>query len=609
MGERREGEDIGDSGTLTAGSPCGGRSSRDMILERIHRNAGDTVSHRNLTRCRLARFLPAWFAAVVVFTAGVATAQNDDSSHRRLSGGRGFGDLRAQTELLERLQQLTNSQMADPGTVPFFDPDVNPGVADPEVQQALQQMLSQQLLEQLMSGAPDPSGLPQPGPGGSEPGESVSPDEIDVNDPRVQEILRRLPPETRQPIEDMIRQNNPRQSPEIPRGPYPNTGGRGTGREPSRPLTPQDLEQLLSGRNNSERPNAQPGRQPGRNPNSRPGMRPGEPEDPQARAERIAQISQMLDRMGMNGGGQSRRPGQGGGGSRQPGAMSPREEPSVGRNRMTSPNREPSTVREQAQLPGHPPEEGPDERPGRNGEPEGDIWEKLGRVINDARERGNEASSSGDAEDGARSALARAIEEAATDLAGRAEELFQDSGPPRRNQASSGPGFFDRLGRGMDSVNDRMVRLADGGGSGGSGTPTFGGSGGGSSDGGSFSLMSLVIMSLILTTCIALFRNRDVFNRQSAEAGLPPIPRHLRNRGDVVRAFHALAARFPEVLDDWWPHRRAAVALAKVNPQQKEAINTLAGLYEEARYMPEDAEFSEQQLESARGALRRFGVS
>ena len=106
------------------------------------------------------------------------------------------------------------------------------------VMEALQQMLSQQLLEQLMSAAPDPNGLPQPSPGEPRPGEPMLPDEIAVNDPRVQEILRRLPPETRQPIEDMIRQNNRRQSTELPRGPYP-SGGRGTGGDPPRPLTAQ----------------------------------------------------------------------------------------------------------------------------------------------------------------------------------------------------------------------------------------------------------------------------------------------------------------------------------------------------------------------------------
>lgn len=601
MGEPREGEDIGDSGTLSTGSPCGGRPARDMILGTLNRNAGDTVSHRNLIHSHRARFVPAGFAVVAVFAASIAAAQ-DDSSHRRLSGGRGFGDLRAQSELLERLQRLTNSQMPDPSSVPFFDPDANPGITDPAVQQALQQMLSQQLLEQLLSAAPDPNGLPQPGQ--PEPGEPMSPNEIDVDDPRVQEVLRRLPPETRRPIEEMIRQQNARPGSEPPQRLLAETDPfRPSGDGPSRPLTTEDLQRLFSERNPANFPNRQPGRQPGRNPNSRPGMNPGEPEDPQARAERIAQLSQMLDRMGMNSG-QSGRPGQDNPGLRQPGTQSPSDDP----NRMRSPNREPSTVREQAQLSGQLPEEGPNERPRRD-ESEGDIWQKLGRVINDARERGNGAASSGsDAEDGARSALAKAIEETAADLAGRAENLFQDRGGRRQNQSSSGPGFFDRIGRQMDSVNDRMVRLADGGDSR-SGNSTFGSSSSGGSDGTSFSLMSLVVVSLILTTCIALFRNRDVFNRQSTEAGLPPIPRHLRNRRDVVRAFHALAARFPEVLHDWWPHRKAAVALAKVNPQQKEAINTLAGLYEEARYMPDDSEFSEQQLESARGALRRFGVS
>ena len=131
----------------------------------------------------------------------------------------------------------------------------------------------------------------------------------------------------------------------------------------------------------------------------------------------------------------------------------------------------------------------------------------------------------------------------------------------------------------------------------------------GSDSGGAFPLIALVLMSLILTTGIALYRNREALNRQAARSGLPEIPRHLRNRGDVVQAFHALAARCPEALHDWWTHRRAAVVLARVSPEKSDAVQTLARLYEEARYAPGDREFTEQQLDSARRALRRFGDS
>lgn len=556
----------------------------------------------SLASRRIGRVLTTGIVVSVALITGVVDAQVDDSSHRRLNGGgRGFGDLQAQAVLLSRLQMLTNAaQLPNGGAFPTFDPEANPGVTDPQVQQALQQMLSQQLLESLMSSAPDPNGLPQPGPGEPQPGSPGSPGAVDVSDPRIQEALRNLPPETRRPVEDMLRQQM-----------ESNPGGLTL--PPSRPGTNPNLPgtQPGGGRPRSLTPGrpGQPAPGPGTTPRNFPPQRPGAgnqpPEDPETRQERIARLTEMLQRLSNNNRGQP-RPGTEPGGSSNPGGNG---RPGTNPNSRAVPEEQPSeprTVRERAQRDGQLPDAGERDVDGETRE-DGDVWQKLGRIMQQARDRGNGDGSSSGAEDGARSALARAIEETATDWAGQAGEFFEEQNRPHYQEPSAGPGFFERVGQATDSANDWAVDLASGEDSGRSRGSSFGSSG--DSDGSSFSLMSLVVVSLILTTCIAVFRNRDVFHRESTEAGLPQIPRHLRNRRDVVHAFHALAARFPEILHDWWPHRRAAVALARVNPGQQEAIETLAGLYEEARYLPEESEFSEQQLESARRALRRFEVS
>ena len=50
-------------------------------------------------------------------------------------------------------------------------------------------------------------------------------------------------------------------------------------------------------------------------------------------------------------------------------------------------------------------------------------------------------------------------------------------------------------------------------------------------------------------------------------------------------------------------HRAAAHKLATASPQQEVAVQTLAAIYEQARYLPEDIELPDHQIQSARSAL------
>ncbi len=102
-----------------------------------------------------------------------------------------------------------------------------------------------------------------------------------------------------------------------------------------------------------------------------------------------------------------------------------------------------------------------------------------------------------------------------------------------------------------------------------------------------------------------LIQQRSLREAAQAERDrLPTIPSTLRTRGDIVLAFHAIVARCPAVLADWWPHRRAAEALAESKPQTQGSVDTLAELYELARYLPEDSELTTEQLEHARRAVQ-----
>jgi hypothetical protein len=517
-------------------------------------------------------------------------AQTDRSSHRLLnSSGHGLADLQSQAQLLTRLRMLTEAGGSASGT--------NPGIADPRVQQALQQMLTQQLRESLPPST-------EPGTGPVRPGDPDAFGGIDPSDPDFQAMIERLSRSTGQPFDDMVRQwMESNQAGTAPPSPQPGRPPSGPGQEPREIPNPTP----------GGTPTTQPGSSSGRTMTTGP-----EAIDPETQKQRIAELVRMIEGLGRftgpagsnPGGSPGRTPNRGpeprSTPGTQPGSQNPEREPWFW---------EPSDDQQQ-QATGRP-------QPADTGlrqdapepeEPEVDVWQKLGRIAQRAQSRSTniEEETSGATDQsnaGVRSALARAIEETARDLAGRTDEFLQNRErerfQSRHDTSSSDSDFFGGIGRMTDSANDWVVDISDAGNSGGHRLASAADSDSGSS----FPLIALVLMSLILTTGICLYRNREALNRQAVRARLPEIPRHLRDRGDVVQAFHALAARCPEALHEWWTHRRAAIVLARVSPEKSEAVQTLARLYEEARYTPQDREFTEQQLDSARRALRRFGES
>lgn len=562
----------------------------------------DRVSKQGLWarwRCRLCRTLCVGAMLSMFMMVGTTQAQVDDVSHRRLGGPTSqAGDSRAQGELLTRLRRLT-----DPARIP------NGLRVDPPLRPDLRRMLSQQ----------------------------------------VQDALRSLPPSQQQPLEDLIRQHLESR----PGGPNPSPPGRQSNPKrpsgaPSRPLTLEDLDRLLSDTDGT--PDAPSTAPPERSPNEN----PNPSESAADRDARIADLAEMLRRFTNRGKSPPGLPDTGNGGSSPPVGRTgtsqdpnsvnglrfnqPRVRDSTGGPTSNEPTRSeptpseptPSDPRPSSSTPrdsappdsisggtdqsGNPtrvdrvkPKDPPREKARSDPEPdrsasEADVWTKLDRIMHVARNRGNRATS--DADNGARSALAQAIEATASDLAARVENIIEEQSQPVFEEPPAGPGFLERVGRATESANEWASELAS------PDSPTTGTvttQSQGNIRG--FSVMSLLVGGLILIVCVLLFRFRDVFNSHSREAALPTAPQNLRNRADVVQAFHALAARFPEILNDWWPHRRAAVAIARVNPDQRAAIHTLARMYEVARYAPQDLEFSEQQLTAARHALRRFGVS
>ncbi len=80
-------------------------------------------------------------------------------------------------------------------------------------------------------------------------------------------------------------------------------------------------------------------------------------------------------------------------------------------------------------------------------------------------------------------------------------------------------------------------------------------------------------------------------------------PNEIRSREDVIKAFHELALNPAKLVESWWTHRAAATKLAAESPQQGNAVRTLAEIYEQARYLPDDVELPADRIQSARTAF------
>jgi hypothetical protein len=80
-------------------------------------------------------------------------------------------------------------------------------------------------------------------------------------------------------------------------------------------------------------------------------------------------------------------------------------------------------------------------------------------------------------------------------------------------------------------------------------------------------------------------------------------PSEIQTRADVIAAFHDLALSPRQAVESWWTHRAAAQKLGAESPQSRQAVDTLAEIYEQARYLPDDVELPADRIQSARTAL------
>lgn len=91
--------------------------------------------------------------------------------------------------------------------------------------------------------------------------------------------------------------------------------------------------------------------------------------------------------------------------------------------------------------------------------------------------------------------------------------------------------------------------------------------------------------------------------RRSNSVGEVTSSADIRTREDVVRAFHQYALQSDMSVPTWWTHREVERQVADTTPDLKPSIQVLADLYELARYLPDEAELTPDQIGSARREL------
>ncbi|MDA1232456.1 MAG: hypothetical protein O2856_16910, partial [Planctomycetota bacterium] len=111
-----------------------------------------------------------------------------------------------------------------------------------------------------------------------------------------------------------------------------------------------------------------------------------------------------------------------------------------------------------------------------------------------------------------------------------------------------------------------------------------------------------------LAAVVAYFMRRPLLKLVANATGIAgpnrvQQPGEIRSRADVIAAFHELALNPKQLVESWWTHRAAAQKLAAESPQSKAAVDTLAEVYEQARYLPDDIELPPDSIQSARTAF------
>jgi len=116
-------------------------------------------------------------------------------------------------------------------------------------------------------------------------------------------------------------------------------------------------------------------------------------------------------------------------------------------------------------------------------------------------------------------------------------------------------------------------------------------------------LLPVLLLSVLL---LLLLRRSGVITPLSMRAGAMSqiTVVDLQSKADVVRAFHRMALQPTRATEHWWTHQMVADDIRDASPDKDEQVRILTRLYEQARYLPEDVDFTPEQIREAQSALK-----
>ncbi|MCE9532015.1 MAG: DUF4129 domain-containing protein, partial [Planctomycetes bacterium] len=132
-----------------------------------------------------------------------------------------------------------------------------------------------------------------------------------------------------------------------------------------------------------------------------------------------------------------------------------------------------------------------------------------------------------------------------------------------------------------------------------------------SSGGSNWSLGSIGIALVVTAVLVGLFfwfrkvrSERERMERDADTRKLWPVdPMTVASREDVIKAFEYLSVSKCGMEAMNWHHNQIAKEMRGLSPDLREAVETLAGLYEKARYAPAIDRFTESEIAEARSRL------
>ncbi len=118
-------------------------------------------------------------------------------------------------------------------------------------------------------------------------------------------------------------------------------------------------------------------------------------------------------------------------------------------------------------------------------------------------------------------------------------------------------------------------------------------------------ILVLAVAGFVAFFVLKIRFRKEQERKEALAAQMAPKIDEIQTRDDVVRAFHTLAKQRLQSAQAWWTCGYVSERFQETLPEHTQPIRTLSGLYEQARYYPTEHKLSDDQIQSAKLALKQ----